>query len=92
MSLKIIPTPTFEKELKKLAKKYPSMKEDYTKMLEFLVENPQSKEHSIGNGLYKSRLKVGSLKKGEIWRGQGDYGCIGRKNGRRAQGISSPNL
>jgi mRNA-degrading endonuclease RelE of RelBE toxin-antitoxin system len=65
MSLKIIPTPTFEKELKKLAKKYPSMKEDYRKLLDFLVENPQPKDYSIGNGLYKIRLKIGSLKKGK---------------------------
>lgn len=65
MSTKIISTPTFEKELKKLAKKYPSMNEDYRKLLEFLIQNPQPKEYSIGNGLYKIRLKIASLKKGK---------------------------
>ncbi|MFP4091314.1 MAG: type II toxin-antitoxin system RelE/ParE family toxin [Cyclobacteriaceae bacterium] len=65
MSLKIIPTPTFEKELKKLAKKYPSMKEDYKKLLEYLSQNPQPKKYSIGNGLFKIRLKIESLRKGK---------------------------
>lgn len=65
MAPKIIPTSTFQKELKRLAKKYPSMKEDYRKLLEFLVQNPQPKQYSIGNGLYKIRLKIASLKKGK---------------------------
>lgn len=30
MSFKIIPTPPFERELKQLAKKYPSIKKDIT--------------------------------------------------------------
>ena len=41
------------------------MKEDYQRLLEFLLENPQPKEYSIGNGLFKVRLKIKSLKKGK---------------------------
>jgi mRNA-degrading endonuclease RelE of RelBE toxin-antitoxin system len=63
--VKIIATPTFQKELKKLAKKYPSMKEDYRDLLNFLSENPTPKKYSIGTGLYKIRLKIGSLGKGK---------------------------
>ncbi|WPP53575.1 type II toxin-antitoxin system RelE/ParE family toxin [Catalinimonas niigatensis] len=63
--VKIIATPTFQKELKKLAKKYPSTKEDYRGLLSYLTENPMPKEYSIGAGLYKIRLKIGSLGKGK---------------------------
>lgn len=65
MKVKIIATPTFQKELKKLAKKYPSMKEDYRGLLSSLTKNPTPKEYSIGANLYKIRLKIGSLSKGK---------------------------
>jgi hypothetical protein len=40
MSYNIIAVPTFRKELKKLAKKYPSLKTDLAILFESLEENP----------------------------------------------------
>ena len=40
MSFKIIPTPPFERELKQLAKKYPSIKKDITALARQLTQQP----------------------------------------------------
>jgi mRNA-degrading endonuclease RelE of RelBE toxin-antitoxin system len=40
MSFNIIPTPPFEKELKYLAKKYPSIKKDMAELVSKLMKNP----------------------------------------------------
>jgi len=40
MSYNIIAVPTFRKELKKLAKKYSSLKTDLAQLFEILEENP----------------------------------------------------
>lgn len=40
MSYKIESTADFERELKKLAKKYPSVKNDYANLLKSLEDNP----------------------------------------------------
>ncbi len=53
MSFDIIPTPNFSKELKRLAKKYPSLKEDIFKLTQNLKENPFQ-----GNELFKSCYKI----------------------------------
>jgi len=41
MNFKIYTTDFFSKELKKLAKKYPSVKNDYKKLINTLKEDPQ---------------------------------------------------
>jgi mRNA-degrading endonuclease RelE of RelBE toxin-antitoxin system len=41
MSFKIIPTPPFERELKQLAKKYPSIKKDIAALAQQLVQQPR---------------------------------------------------
>lgn len=40
MSYKILPLPFFEKQLKRLSKKYPSLKEEFLQLFESLEENP----------------------------------------------------
>jgi mRNA-degrading endonuclease RelE of RelBE toxin-antitoxin system len=44
MSFELIFTPFFEKELKQLAKKYPSIKRDLTLLTEQLIINPEMRE------------------------------------------------
>ncbi len=41
MSYKIIPTIVFEKELKFLQRKYPSVRKDIEELIDLLQENPQ---------------------------------------------------
>jgi mRNA-degrading endonuclease RelE of RelBE toxin-antitoxin system len=42
MSYKIIPTPPFEKELKQLVKKHPSLRNEMRELVLLLAEQPQT--------------------------------------------------
>lgn len=64
MSFNIIPTPPFEKELKHLAKKYPSVKKDIKELAEKLIENPAIGT-PLGNDCYKIRMTISSKGKGK---------------------------
>ena len=56
--------PTFERELKRLAKKYKSMKQDIATLSKEIVENPDAGT-DLGNGIYKYRLSIASKGKGK---------------------------
>jgi mRNA-degrading endonuclease RelE of RelBE toxin-antitoxin system len=64
MSYKIVPTIEFEKELKKLAKKYLSLKTDLQILAQSLSINPVQGV-SLGNICYKIRLAITSKGKGK---------------------------
>lgn len=52
MSYNIIPTHRFEKELKRLVKKFSSLKNEFADLIEEISENPESGTF-IGNNCYK---------------------------------------
>ena len=64
MSYKIVTIPKFEKELKKLAKKYPSLKYEYIKLVQSLKQDP-GQGIPIGNHCYKIRIAIASKGKGK---------------------------
>ncbi|HEX7846265.1 MAG TPA: type II toxin-antitoxin system RelE/ParE family toxin [Chitinophagaceae bacterium] len=64
MNFNIIPTPPFEKELKRLAKKYPSIKNDMTALLTRLQKEPKMGT-SLGNDCYKIRMAITSKGQGK---------------------------
>jgi mRNA-degrading endonuclease RelE of RelBE toxin-antitoxin system len=64
MNYKIKSIPKFEKELKHLAKKYPSLKNEYLELLISLKEKPDQGT-SLGNNCYKIRLSIASKGKGK---------------------------
>jgi len=64
MSFNVRFIPKFEKELKRLAKKFPSIKSDFSTLLQSLKENP-SQGTSLGNDCYKIRLAITSKGKGK---------------------------
>ncbi len=64
MSYSIIAVPAFRKELKRLAKKYPSLKTDLTTLFESLEENP-IQGTSLGKNCYKIRIAIASKGKGK---------------------------
>ena len=64
MSFNIIPTPPFEKELKQLAKKYPSIKKDMAELVSRLMEDPKMGT-PLGNDCYKIRMAITSKGKGK---------------------------
>jgi mRNA-degrading endonuclease RelE of RelBE toxin-antitoxin system len=64
MSYNIVAVPTFKKELKKLAKKYHSIKSDLATLFETLEINPEQGT-ALGNNCYKIRLSITSKNKGK---------------------------
>lgn len=64
MSYKVKFIPKFEKELKRLAKKFPSIKSDFSALLVSLKEDP-SQGTSLGNECYKIRISIASKGKGK---------------------------
>lgn len=64
MSYNIIPTPKFSKQLKKLSKKYRSLKDDLELLEIKLLKNPATGIH-LGHNVYKIRLAVSSKRKGK---------------------------
>lgn len=64
MSYKIFSTLRFERELKRLAKKFPSLKAEFALLVDTLRNNPTSGT-SLGNHCYKIRLAIVSKGKGK---------------------------
>jgi mRNA-degrading endonuclease RelE of RelBE toxin-antitoxin system len=54
MSFNVYTTDFFEKELKKLSKKYPSIKNDYKTLLDLLKAEPRQVQ-PLGKDCYKIR-------------------------------------
>jgi mRNA-degrading endonuclease RelE of RelBE toxin-antitoxin system len=64
MSFRITPTPLFEKELKHLARKYPSIKKDLAELAGKLKQEPRMGT-PLGNDCYKIRMAISSKGKGK---------------------------
>lgn len=64
MSYRIVTIKAFDKELKRLSKKYHSLKGDFQCLLEELRESPFIGA-DLGNGIRKVRLAIGSKGKGK---------------------------
>ena len=64
MSYSIIVTCRFEKELKRLYKKYSSLKEEFVLLINEITKNPITGTF-VGNNCYKIRLAIGSKGKGK---------------------------
>jgi mRNA-degrading endonuclease RelE of RelBE toxin-antitoxin system len=64
MSYNILITNRFEKEIKRLAKKYPSLKNEYAKLIDNIILNPKTGTY-IGNNCYKIRIAIESKGKGK---------------------------
>lgn len=64
MSYSVKTLPTFDKAIKKLAKKYKSLKAEYIELITSLKEDP-TQGTSLGNNCYKIRLAIASKGKGK---------------------------
>ena len=64
MSFEILTIPPFERQLKKLAKKYPSIKQDFASLLKSLQEDPEQGT-LLGKSCYKLRMAISSKGKGK---------------------------
>lgn len=64
MSYSISSIPLFDKQAKRLAKKYPSLKKDLARLIEKLTHEPKQGT-ALGNSFYKIRLAISSKEKGK---------------------------
>lgn len=54
----------FDKQAKRLAKKYPSLKSDLAELAQSLCENPEQGD-ALGNNFFKVRMAIKSKNKGK---------------------------
>lgn len=64
MSYKVLAIKPFDKQLKRLAKKFPSLKKEIFELFEILENDPRYGTQ-IGNNCYKIRLSIASKRKGK---------------------------
>ncbi|MEK7298618.1 MAG: type II toxin-antitoxin system RelE/ParE family toxin [Candidatus Margulisiibacteriota bacterium] len=64
MSYNVFSIPPFDKQLKRLAKKHPSLKHEFAELLESLEKQPEQGA-ALGNNCYKIRIAIASKGKGK---------------------------
>ncbi len=64
MNYKISSIPIFDRQAKRLAKKYPSLKSDLSLLIDSLAIKPE-RGKALGNNFYKVRLAITSKGKGK---------------------------
>jgi len=64
VNFNVLTIKSFDKEAKRLSKKYPSLKNELLELIELLEENPTTGE-PIGKDCYKIRLQIQSKGKGK---------------------------
>ena len=64
MIYNILPIPPFDRQLKRLCKKYTSLKEEFLHLIESLEINPEQGTN-LGNNCYKVRIAIASKGKGK---------------------------
>ena len=62
MSYNILPTSKFSKEIKRLIKKFPSLKSEFANLISLLSENPTAGT-SLGENCFKIRIAIASKNK-----------------------------
>ena len=64
MNFEVLAIPLFEKQAKRLLKKYPSLKKDLGRLIDGLISNPEQGT-PLGDNFYKIRLAITSKNKGK---------------------------
>jgi mRNA-degrading endonuclease RelE of RelBE toxin-antitoxin system len=64
MSYNVLTIPPFNRQIKRLAKKFPSLKSEFSKLITLLETNP-FKGARMANSCYKIRLAIASKAKGK---------------------------
>ncbi len=64
MNYSVLTIPPFDKQLKRLAKKYPSLKNEYEDLIKSLEQEPEQGT-PLGNNCYKIRIAIASKGKGK---------------------------
>ncbi len=64
MSYNVVTIPPFDRQLKRLVRKFPSIKIEYADLIENLEENP-IQGNAMSNSCYKIRIAIKSKSKGK---------------------------
>ena len=64
MSYSVFSIPPFDKQLKRLVKKYPSLKKEFAELLESLEQEPEQGT-GLGKNCFKIRISIASKGKGK---------------------------
>jgi len=64
MKFNVFTIPPFDRQIKRMVKKYPSLKKEYATLIDTLEQKPTSGT-SIGNNCYKIRMAIASKGKGK---------------------------
>ena len=64
MSYNVLTIPPFDKQFKRLVKKYPSIKNEFARLLDSLEQVPEQGTN-LGNNCYKIRIAIASKGKGK---------------------------
>lgn len=64
MSYNVVTIPPFDRQLKRLVKKFPSLKVEYAELVDSLEKNPEQ-GNAISNNCYKIRVAIKSKGKGK---------------------------
>lgn len=64
MSYNVVTIPPFDRQLKRLVKKFPSLKIEYAELVDSLEENPEQ-GNAMSNNCYKIRVAIKSKGKGK---------------------------
>lgn len=64
MSYEVLSIPPFDRQLKRLAKKYPSLKSDYSGFVDEIAHQPKQGK-ALGKNCYKMRMAITSKGKGK---------------------------
>jgi len=64
MKYDVLTLPPFERQLKRLAKKFPSLKTEFAELVEKLEDNPEMGT-PLGNNCFKIRLAIASKGRGK---------------------------
>lgn len=64
MNYNVLTIPPFDKQLKRLARKYPSLKEEYEQLIDSLEFEP-GQGTELGNNCFKIRISIASKVKGK---------------------------
>ena len=64
MKYEVLSIPPFDRQMKRLAKKFPSLKKEYSSLIDELEENPE-KGIPMSNNCFKIRLAIASKGRGK---------------------------
>lgn len=87
MNFSVEATAYFAKQLKRLSKKFPSLKDEFKYLINSLKENPKQGT-SLGNNCFKIRLAIRSKGKGKSGGSEGDN----TYSSHQVEGFSALNL